>query len=1026
MLLALLLTLAPALAARAGEALILLSPDGLYYAPATINVKIQCVSDDDHFPKTVYLYLDDVLLRTSACDVPDYVLNLPRGQYVLRTNAVDVQGNNLNEQLHPFDVLIPGDLPPSVTLHPITGGPYSAPATIPLSVTATDSDGQVVSVEYFANSQLIGTTTTAPFSFTWSGVAAGSYSVMAKATDNNGKMSPSQPRTVTVEPMSVPGQIEGVRDNGAGGFDAYGWACLAGTSASIDVQLFARDTAPNGGVLIGTVRADQASEPAISAACRTSGTPHRFSFTLTEAIRRAHPNKKLFAYGVGAGANVLLGQSGQHSIPGWQLLSRRFVYDQYQQLCKTIEPETGATVTEYDDAGNVSWSAAGLALPDAAICNRTEAQASGRVVTRTYDKRNRVKNLSFPGGVGNQLWTYTPDGLPSSVRTSNGSQTGGLGTPLYSGASYNKRRLPTNEGNNDLITSLSDSASYQYDRHGSLSQITYPSTLSIEYLPNALGQPTTVRDTNGAVYASAIGYYPNGALRTFAYGNGVVHTMTQNARQLPLRSVDAGVLDLQTAYDGNGNVGQIKDLGRGDHYTRLMEYDDLDRLQTANSCSFGGDCWHRFSYDAIDNLKSWSLGGVKDHRYYYDARNQLTNIQNAAGASIIGLSYDVQGNLTNKNGSQFQFDYGNRLRKVVGLHYYRYDAQGRRVNVQSSSNTESTLYSGPGQLLSRHQSSTNTRSEYFYLAGSVIAQRDVTPGVDEGGDVVQVKYQHTDALGSPVAVTNQAGQVIDRTDWEPFGSAIAKPAYDGIGYTGHLMDGATGLTYMQQRYYDAQLGRFLSADPVSAYSKPGQNFNRYWYANNNPYGFSDPDGREGAAVTAYVTGNCKHCLGHGPAPAGTFKVMAAAGLLVAGGLLAPELAVGIAANPAAVLATTNVAADLAGVTGVAGGAAVLAKALPTIKILEEAKGAIQFTAQGAKGTIEVISDIAQQGKTLTLSGMHVDGVGKGASSLSELRDVARALGASRGASTVIIQGGQRTTGAKPGKIPIPVKIKVNE
>jgi murein DD-endopeptidase MepM/ murein hydrolase activator NlpD len=48
---------------------------------------------------------------------------------------------------------------------------------------------------------------------------------------------------------------------------------------------------------------------------------------------------------------------------------------------------------------------------------------------------------------------------------------------------------------------------------------------------------------------------------------------------------------------------------------------------------------------------------------------------------------------------------------------------------------------------------------------------------------------------------------------------------------------------MQQRYYDPLLGRFLSVDPVTAYSSPGVNFNRYWYANNNPYKFVDPDGR---------------------------------------------------------------------------------------------------------------------------------------------------------------------------------------
>ena len=52
-----------------------------------------------------------------------------------------------------------------------------------------------------------------------------------------------------------------------------------------------------------------------------------------------------------------------------------------------------------------------------------------------------------------------------------------------------------------------------------------------------------------------------------------------------------------------------------------------------------------------------------------------------------------------------------------------------------------------------------------------------------------------------------------------------------------------GMTYMQQRYYDPLIGRFLSVDPVTADGNTGGNFNRYWYANNNPYKFKDPDGR---------------------------------------------------------------------------------------------------------------------------------------------------------------------------------------
>ena len=129
--------------------------------------------------------------------------------------------------------------------------------------------------------------------------------------------------------------------------------------------------------------------------------------------------------------------------------------------------------------------------------------------------------------------------------------------------------------------------------------------------------------------------------------------------------------------------------------------------------------------------------------------------------------------------------------------------------------------------------------ENVYLGGSLVATIDHDW---PSNAVIATKYQHTDALGSPVAVTNTAGVVIERTNYEPYGAAINKTV-NGIGYTGHVMDGATGLTYMQQRYYDPGVGRFLSVDPVTAYGGDMRHFNRYTYAYNNPYKFTDPDGR---------------------------------------------------------------------------------------------------------------------------------------------------------------------------------------
>ena len=106
-----------------------------------------------------------------------------------------------------------------------------------------------------------------------------------------------------------------------------------------------------------------------------------------------------------------------------------------------------------------------------------------------------------------------------------------------------------------------------------------------------------------------------------------------------------------------------------------------------------------------------------------------------------------------------------------------------------------------------------------------------------------VEYIHTDAQGTPIAVTDASGTVIERFEYEPYGLQVAGPVEDGPGYTGHVEDTLTSMTYMQQRYYDPGIGRFLSVDPVTADTVTGWNFNRYNYAANNPYKFKDPDGR---------------------------------------------------------------------------------------------------------------------------------------------------------------------------------------
>lgn len=267
------------------------------------------------------------------------------------------------------------------------------------------------------------------------------------------------------------------------------------------------------------------------------------------------------------------------------------------------------------------------------------------------------------------------------------------------------------------------------------------------------------------------------------------------------------------------------------------------RQLTAHATVFGGDGVHRFTYDALDNLRSWTLAGVKDYaQYTYDVNNRLASIQATGGATLHTMTHDVQGNLRTKDGTTYHFDVGNRLRAVVApnvIETYRYDAHGRRVLAWTSLGNKLSMYASSGQLAYQQlwPTAMNKAVDYYYLSGSLVATRSVPLG----GGPATVAYQHTDALGSPVAVTDALGAVVERTDFDPYGNPINK-VMDGVGYTGHVMDARTELVYMQQRYYDSSIGRFLSVDAVPPDVRTGRNFSRYWYAESNPYNLLDPDG----------------------------------------------------------------------------------------------------------------------------------------------------------------------------------------
>ncbi|PND38351.1 hypothetical protein C1O66_12995 [Paucibacter aquatile] len=502
-------------------------------------------------------------------------------------------------------------------------------------------------------------------------------------------------------------------------------------------------------------------------------------------------------------------------------VTRSYVYDSGQRLCKTVEPEVGATIQDYDAAGNIDWRAPGVGLTSA-TCDRASVPESARVKYR-HDPVNQLDTTVFGDGSPAITRTYWPDGKLKTISTGSGDNWS---------YNYNSLRLLDKE----VFTYAGQTFEFlwSYDSNGSLSSLTFPGgSPSVTYSPNALGEPRSV-----GVYASAVKFHPNGAVESYTLGNGIAHSLTQNLRGLPLVNRDAGVMQDQYSYDANGNVSAIADQQENGLFNRAMTYDDLDRLWTANAPRVWGNA--TYTYDAVDNLRT-AIVGSRSSTLNYDGSNKLSSI--VTNGSQANYGYDARGNISSKGGQSFAFDLGNRLSSASLGGGCTYDGHGRRFRVASSDgSTRLQLYSQAGQILwatSNGGPRPGGSTAYIYLGGKQIAE-----WASAGN---QTQYVHTDALGSPVAHTNASGGLMNRTRFEPYGFTAAGtkpgPNTSSIGFTGHVNDPETDLVYMQQRYYDPIAGRFLSVDPVVTDAESGIGFGRYTYVNNRPYSGTDPDGR---------------------------------------------------------------------------------------------------------------------------------------------------------------------------------------
>jgi regulation of enolase protein 1 (concanavalin A-like superfamily) len=175
-----------------------------YTAPATITVGANA-SDPENRLARVEFYANAARISTvTAAPYSTTWSGVAAGTYSLTAVAFDSDGGSATSPAVTVDVQSApsSNQPPTVSLTaPANGAQFTAPATITVSANASDPENRLARVEFYANTTRIGTVTGAPYSMTWSGVSAGSYSLTAVAFDSDGGSATSAAASITVQAL---------------------------------------------------------------------------------------------------------------------------------------------------------------------------------------------------------------------------------------------------------------------------------------------------------------------------------------------------------------------------------------------------------------------------------------------------------------------------------------------------------------------------------------------------------------------------------------------------------------------------------------------------------------------------------------------------------------------------------------------------------------------------------------------------------------------------------------------------------